>query len=50
MHHQRARVDNQSSLESTLSFSGWVDITYLDDNLRLVRGNQRNLYVLVRDE
>ncbi|RCJ19599.1 fibrillin [Nostoc minutum NIES-26] len=37
-------------VESTLSFSGWADITFLDENLRLVRGNQQNLYVLLRDE
>ena len=41
-------VDNESALESTLSFSGWSDITFLDENLRLMRGNKQNLYVLVR--
>ncbi|MHC5817537.1 MAG: PAP/fibrillin family protein [Nostoc sp.] len=43
-------VDNQSPLESTLSFNGWTDITYLDENFRLMRGNQKNLYVLLRYE
>lgn len=43
-------VDNDSPLEATLSFSGWSDITYLDENFRLMRGNQQNLYVLLRDE
>jgi hypothetical protein len=43
-------VENQSALESTLSFSGWTDITYLDENFRLMRGNQKNLYVLLRYE
>lgn len=43
-------VDNKSPLASTISFSAWSDITYLDDNFRLMRGNQQNLYVLLRDE
>lgn len=43
-------VDNQWPLESTLSFNGWTDITYLDENFRLMRGNQKNLYVLLRYE
>lgn len=38
----------RSALESALDFSGWSDITYLDENLRLMRGNKQNLYVLVR--
>ena len=29
-------------------FSGWVDITYLDENLRITRGNKDNLFVLVK--
>ena len=41
-------IDSQSALESKLDFSGWSDITYLDENLRLMRGNNQNLYVLVR--
>lgn len=41
-------VEQNSALESTLSGSGWSDITYVDENLRLMRGNQQNLYVLVR--
>jgi hypothetical protein len=27
----------------------WSDVIYLDDELRLMRGAYRNLYVLVRD-
>jgi PAP_fibrillin len=42
-------VDDVSVLKSTLSGSGWSDITYLDGNLRLNRGNQQNLYVLVHE-
>ncbi len=43
-------VDHDSPLESQLAFSGWTDITYLDENFRLMRGNQKNLYVLLRDQ
>ncbi len=43
-------VDNDCVLASPLEFSGWSDITYLDENLRLMRGNAQNLYVLVRDD
>ncbi|TFI51533.1 fibrillin [Mastigocladus laminosus UU774] len=43
-------VDDESPVESQLSFSGWTDITYLDENFRLMRGNQKNLYVLLREE
>ncbi|AFZ23008.1 PAP_fibrillin [Cylindrospermum stagnale PCC 7417] len=42
-------VDNDSPLEAALSFSGWSDITYVDEDFRLMRGNQQNLYVLLRD-
>ncbi|MBW4592374.1 MAG: PAP/fibrillin family protein [Brasilonema angustatum HA4187-MV1] len=42
-------VDPALPLKSTLSGSGWVDITYLDADLRLMRGNQQNLYVLQRE-
>lgn len=41
-------IDSQSALESKLDFSGWSDIIYLDENLRLMRGNAQNLYVLLR--
>ncbi|MCG6135806.1 MAG: PAP/fibrillin family protein [Nostoc sp. LLA-1] len=37
-----------SHLEAQLAGSGWSDITYLDEDLRLMRGNQQNLYVLLR--
>ncbi len=30
------------------SFTGWQDITYLDDDLRISRGNEGNLFVLER--
>lgn len=43
-------VDNELALKSTLTFSGWSDITFVDENLRLMRGNQKNLYVLIRDK
>ncbi|MBW4507154.1 MAG: PAP/fibrillin family protein [Scytonematopsis contorta HA4267-MV1] len=39
-------MDGKSNLKSTLSFNGWSDITYLDEDLRLMRGNNQNLYVL----
>lgn len=42
------RVDPALAVKSTLSGSGWSDITYLDENFRLMRGNQQNLYVLQR--
>lgn len=41
---------HSDSLKSSLSFSGWSDITYLDETLRLMRGNHENLYVLVRTD
>ncbi len=28
----------------------WLDITYLDENLRISRGNQGSIFVLVRDD
>ncbi|ARV58304.1 fibrillin [Nostocales cyanobacterium HT-58-2] len=43
-------IEPASPLKSTLSGSGWSDITYLDEDLRLMRGNQQNLYVLLRAE
>ncbi|MBH8554844.1 fibrillin [Nostocaceae cyanobacterium CENA357] len=43
-------VDKELPLEASLSFNGWVDITFLDETLRLVRGNQNNLYILLRNE
>lgn len=32
------------------SFVGWQDITYLDEDLRISRGNEGNLFVLVKAE
>ncbi|WGV23983.1 PAP/fibrillin family protein [Halotia branconii] len=44
------QVNKELPLEASLSFNGWVDITFLDETLRLVRGNQNNLYILLRNE
>jgi hypothetical protein len=30
-------------------FRGWLDVTYLDDDLRIARGDENNIFVLVRD-
>lgn len=46
---QALGVEDESTLTSALEFSGWSDISYLDENLRLMRGNQQNLYVLLRE-
>ena len=35
--------------DAELSFGGWSDILYLDDDIRLMRGNAGNLYVLVKE-
>ena len=35
--------------DAEVSFGGWSDILYLDDDTRLMRGNAGNLYVLVRE-
>lgn len=35
-------------LEAPLAFDGWSDVTYLDDDTRLMRGNAGNLYVLTK--
>lgn len=42
-------VETDAVLESQLEFNGWSDVTYLDENLRLMRGNANNLYVLLRE-
>ncbi|HLO86067.1 MAG TPA: PAP/fibrillin family protein [Nostocaceae cyanobacterium] len=42
-------VEPDAVLESQLEFNGWSDVTYLDENLRLMRGNANNLYVLLRE-
>lgn len=31
-------------------FRGWQDITYLEDGVRVARGNRDNVFVLVREE
>ncbi len=41
-------VGSDDKLEAPLKFTGWSDVTYLDENTRLMRGNAGNLYVLVR--
>jgi hypothetical protein len=30
--------------------SGWLEITYLDENLRIGRGNEGNVFILVKDK
>lgn len=47
--HEVLGIKDKSLLSAKLAFNGWSDITYMDENLRLMRGNQKNLYVLVRD-
>jgi len=46
----RLGVDSGARLSADVSFDGWSDITYVDDSLRLMRGNLGNLYVIVRDD
>lgn len=29
--------------------AGWLEVTYLDDDLRIGRGNQGNLFILIKD-
>lgn len=41
-------VGPDARLRADVSFDGWSDVTYLDGELRLMRGNVGNLYVLVR--
>ena len=36
--------------DAEVSFGGWSDILYLDDDIRLMRGNAGNLYVLVKED
>ena len=50
-----AQIDNQQRFLG-LDFdiqssdrSGWIDITYLDTNLRINRGNEGSLFVLVKE-
>jgi len=39
--------DSQTiNLSVDLNYQGWIDTTYLDDDLRLARGNMGNLYIL----
>lgn len=35
-------------VEKNDRFRGWLEVTYLDDNLRVSRGNRGNLFVLVK--
>jgi hypothetical protein len=35
--------------ENDKRFSGWLDVTYLDADMRISRGSENNVFVLVRD-
>ncbi len=39
-------IEPDAPLEAPVNFTGWSDVTYLDDEFRLMRGNAGNLYVL----
>ena len=39
-------IEPDAPLEAPVNFTGWSDVTYLDDDFRLMRGNAGNLYVL----
>ena len=39
-------IEPDAPLEAPVNFAGWSDVTYLDDEFRLMRGNAGNLYVL----
>lgn len=47
---ERLGVAADARLRAPVSFEGWSDVTYLDDELRVMRGNLGNLYVIVRDD
>lgn len=38
------------NVEKNENFKGFLDITYLDDDTRISRGNKGNLFVLVKDK
>lgn len=43
-------VHDSADAEVAVNFTGWSDVLYLDDELRLMRGNMGNLYVLWREQ
>ncbi|HEX7416882.1 MAG TPA: PAP/fibrillin family protein [Steroidobacteraceae bacterium] len=43
-------VDSSACLRAPVDCDGWMDVTYLDNDLRLMRGSLRNLCIIVRDE
>ncbi len=45
---KRLGLDPDEPMAATVSFEGWSDVTYLDDDTRIMRGNAGNLYVLAR--
>lgn len=38
------------NVEKNPAFSGFLDVTYLDEDVRISRGNKGNLFVLVKDK
>ena len=42
-------VHDRAEADVAVAFAGWSDVLYLDDELRLMRGNAGNLYVLWRE-
>lgn len=36
------------NVENNDRFTGWLDVTYLDEDMRISRGNKGNLFVLVK--
>lgn len=41
-------VEADDALAAPIKFEGWSDVTYLDADTRLMRGNAGNLYVLTK--
>lgn len=38
------------NVEKNERFSGWLEVTYLDEDLRISRGNKGNVFVLVKKD
>lgn len=38
------------NVEKNNRFTGWLEVTYLDENMRISRGNKGNLFVLVKKD